>query len=114
MPWSARRGCRQAGCKNLAERGHAWCAEHAPRPRYDERRGTAHERGYIAEWRRASREFLKEHPLCAECLREGRIQAAEVVDHIEPHRGNMNLFWDVENWQSLCKTCHNRKTASGR
>jgi hypothetical protein len=32
--------------------------------------------------------------------------AAVVVDHIVPHRGDMKLFWDSGNWQSLCKTCH--------
>jgi 5-methylcytosine-specific restriction protein A len=33
-----------------------------------------------------------------------------VVDHIIPHRGNRELFWDTENWQALCTPCHNRKT----
>lgn len=32
---------------------------------------------------------------------------ATVVDHIKPHRGNQKLFWDKENWQSLCTKCHN-------
>jgi 5-methylcytosine-specific restriction protein A len=36
---------------------------------------------------------------------------ATVVDHIVPHRGNQKLFWDRKNWQSLCKTHHDRKTA---
>lgn len=29
-----------------------------------------------------------------------------LVDHIDPHRGDMKKFWDSANWQSLCKTCH--------
>lgn len=36
-----------------------------------------------------------------------------VVDHIIPHRGNMDLFWYEENWQPLCKRCHDKKTGSG-
>ena len=32
------------------------------------------------------------------------------VDHIVPHRGDMSLFWDVNNWQALCHECHARKT----
>lgn len=36
--------------------------------------------------------------------------AATVVDHIIPHRGNEELFWDEDNWQGLCKRCHDRKT----
>jgi 5-methylcytosine-specific restriction protein A len=35
---------------------------------------------------------------------------AEVVDHIKPHKGDMTLFWDENNWQSLCKMHHDRKT----
>ena len=33
-------------------------------------------------------------------------------DHIVPHRGNATLFWDVENWQSLC-TAHHSETKQG-
>jgi len=28
------------------------------------------------------------------------------VDHIKPHKGNLALFWDEANLQSLCKKCH--------
>ena len=34
----------------------------------------------------------------------------EDVDHIIPHRGDQKLFWDRNNWQALCKPCHDRKT----
>jgi 5-methylcytosine-specific restriction protein A len=34
-----------------------------------------------------------------------------VVDHIIPHKGDKDLFWDSNNWQPLCKTCHDEKTA---
>lgn len=53
------------------------------------------------------------HPLCVHCLKQGRTEAATVVDHIIPHCGDMVLFWDsANNWQSLCKTHHDVKTAS--
>ncbi len=29
-----------------------------------------------------------------------------VADHIKPHRGNLDLFWDESNLQCLCKKCH--------
>ena len=51
-----------------------------------------------------------EHPLCAECLKNGVLTPATVVDHIVPHRGDHALFWDEQNWQPLCKDCHDRKT----
>lgn len=39
------------------------------------------------------------------------VRAASVVDHRRPHRGDMKLFWDRNNWQSMAKECHDRKTA---
>ncbi len=43
------------------------------------------------------------------CRAEGRAVAARVVDHVIPHRGDQQLFWDVEgNWQGLCFPHHNR------
>lgn len=29
-----------------------------------------------------------------------------MVDHIIPHKGDQQLFWDEGNWQSLCKDHH--------
>ena len=40
-----------------------------------------------------------------------RVQA-QVVDHIVPHRGDKELFWDKNNWQALCFSCHSSKTAT--
>lgn len=31
-----------------------------------------------------------------------------VADHIKPHRGDEQLFWDRGNLQCLCKGCHDR------
>jgi 5-methylcytosine-specific restriction enzyme A len=81
---------------------------------FDVQRGTAHERGYNARWQRASKAFLVEHPLCmcGECDNgKRRIRPATVVDHIRPHRGNFELFWNASNWQALAKVCHDKKTA---
>lgn len=51
--------------------------------------------------------FLMRYPICAMCHRE----AAGVLDHIKPHRGNQELYWDQRNWQALCTNCHGIKTA---
>ena len=47
--------------------------------------------------------YLEAHPLCAGCLQEGRYTKATVVNHIKPRRGDRGLFWDRDNWQTLCK-----------
>src|SRR5262245_6555732 len=56
-------------------------------------------------WRKIRRIHLMRHPLCAICDRRGLIAAATVVDHIEPHRGDVNKFW-TGGLQSLCDNCH--------
>jgi 5-methylcytosine-specific restriction endonuclease McrA len=35
-----------------------------------------------------------------------------VVDHIEPHRGDPELFWDADNLQSVSKEWHDRTKQS--
>ena len=49
---------------------------------------------------------LSNHPLCAMCAKLGKITPATIADHIKAHRGDEELFFDGENLQSLCKTCH--------
>lgn len=56
---------------------------------------------------------LNKEPLCRECAKTDRDTPATEVDHIIPHRGNWQLFCDVKNLQSLCRSCHNAKTARG-
>ncbi|MCP3669474.1 MAG: HNH endonuclease [Gammaproteobacteria bacterium] len=61
---------------------------------------------YNYKWRQASKRFLKQTPMCAMCIDRGQATPSAIVDHITPHRGNQGLFWDVSNWQALCKHCH--------
>lgn len=65
---------------------------------------------YDWQWRKYSRRRLSEHPYCIRCHAAGKIRAAVVTDHIRPHRGDVVLFRDPNNHQSLCKHCHDRKT----
>ena len=76
----------------------------------DRQRPSAARRGYGGRWRSARVRYLAEHPLCASCLAEGRLTGATVVDHVVPHGGDRQRFWDESNWQGLCKPCHDSKT----
>jgi 5-methylcytosine-specific restriction enzyme A len=49
---------------------------------------------------------LWDEPLCEMCREAGRIEAATVVDHKQPHKGEPELFWDRHNLQSLCRAHH--------
>ncbi len=61
---------------------------------------------YGHKWQVTRAGFLRKHPLCVFCERQGRATLATVVDHIEPHRCDKAKFWDRANWQPLCKPCH--------
>jgi len=111
MPTKPKRPCSHSSCPELTE--GQYCDKHQKlvTREYDRMRGSAASRGYDSRWRKARKRYLTENPLCMECERDGKLTAANVVDHIEAHKGNMTLFWDESNWQSLCKTCHDSKTA---
>jgi 5-methylcytosine-specific restriction enzyme A len=85
------------------------------RPANGRQRETSTARGYDRRWREARLSHLAEQPLCVACQRADppRVEPATVVDHVVPHRGDQGLFWDRDNWQSLCKRCHDQKTAAG-
>ena len=63
-----------------------------------------------ARWKALRAWQLRRSPLCVECAKERRIVPAHEVDHIIPHKGNLLLFYDPDNLQSLCRPCHSRKT----
>ena len=67
-------------------------------------------RGYNSRWRKVRVAYLRKHPLCVKCLAKGRYVQATVVDHIVPHRGDPALLWNENNFQALCKPCHDKKT----
>ena len=112
MPTKPKHPCNYAGCTQMVQ-GKRYCDEHEKKTvkDYERRRGTARERGYDSRWDKARRYYLKRHPLCVICLANDKTTAANEVDHIIPHKGDKELFWDSGNWQALCKSCHSKKTA---
>ena len=114
MPARPQRPCKHTGCKQLTREEHGFCgahlAHHEPWKSAKER--PAYHRWYgSTRWKKAREVFLLQNPLCAECMRHDVLRPAVLVDHIESHRGDRIKFWDKNNWQSLCKRCHDRKTA---
>lgn len=75
-------------------------------------RGTSNARGYnSARWLRFRAVQLSRSPLCALCEVAGRVTIADCVDHIRPVRGPLDArFLDFRAVQSLCTSCHSRKT----
>lgn len=61
---------------------------------------------YGRRWRKERGQFLVLNRFCKFCRDEGKRTHATVVDHIIPHRGDEQIFWDKSNWQPLCKQHH--------
>lgn len=77
----------------------------------DARRGSSTARGYDADWRRLRAAFLAKNPVCLFCEAAGLIVLAQVVDHIISFHERPELRLEWSNLRSLCKECHDRRTA---
>lgn len=107
------RPCAHIGCGVLTRDGY--CPRHKPKD-------TTRRSQEAADWHRWYQlpifrdrlrpDQLLREPFCRVCARQGIRTRATDVDHITPHRGNWALFADPNNLQSLCHSCHSRKTAA--
>ena len=86
MPYKPKRPCAYPGCGRLAESGQ-YCAEHQKEMnkhynRYE--RDPASNKRYGRAWKRIRDRYIKSHPLCEECEKQGKLTPAEEVHHILP------------------------------
>lgn len=102
MPTAAKRH-RQSTCRLSASTGEE-ITESRPL--------TTKERGYHGPWPALRATYIAANPLCVHCLAAGDITEATEIDHRIPHCGRIELLLDPENLQSLCTSCHSRKTQS--
>jgi 5-methylcytosine-specific restriction protein A len=58
-------------------------------------------------WRKIRNAWLNDHPFCFQCEKNGVVKIATVLDHKDGDANNN----DESNYQSLCASCHSRKTA---
>lgn len=119
MASKAYRPCAHPGCRALVRNGY--CEKHRPNDRNRRSAEAAdwHRWYELPIWRNDLRpgQLLRE-PFCRECAararRENRPELLRVkatdVDHVKAHRGNWRIFTDRTNLQSLCHSCHSRKT----
>lgn len=115
------RPCAHPGCRELVRTGY--CDKHRPKDRQRRSAEAAdwHTWYTLPIWVNDLRPMqLLNEPFCRECSRRAaledlphlaRVRATD-VDHIVPHRGVWSRFIDRTNLQSLCHSCHSRKTAA--
>lgn len=106
MPSSPPRICSR--CR----RTHCDCRA-IQRKEWDERRGTAAERGYDHRWRTFRLSYLARHPLCTDCESQGLVRPAVHIHHIKKLRDHPEYKYDEQWLMPLCETCHNVRTAKG-
>ena len=112
MPKRPPRPCHVAGCPELVYGGDD-CPRHPrpPRRARERARPSAAERGYGREWKAKRDAWMQVHPWCEDPFSRhtGQHIKAQIVDHIKPRKfGGKD---DESNYQSLCGSCHNYKTA---
>jgi 5-methylcytosine-specific restriction protein A len=108
MPYKPKRPCAYPGCGRLAE-SEQYCAEHKKviTKQYNqyERDPTSNKR-YGRAWKRIRDRYIKAHPLCEECQKQGKLTPVEEVHHIIPlSKGGTNKY---SNLMSLCQSCHTK------
>jgi len=61
---------------------------------------------FTPRWRALRAAVLLADRACVVC----QAAPSTIADHLVPHRGDPALFWNRDNLQGLCATCHSRKT----
>lgn len=112
MPRRPKRPCSQPGCPELTD--GQYCARHRKEDykKYNRFKRDEFSKWFYnsPEWQRLRKQKLRLNPLCEHCEREGKVRPATVVDHIVPIKEG-GIALDINNLQSLCKPCHDSKTA---
>ena len=107
MPKKPPRPCSHPGCPNLCD--GQFCEQHRTeeRRKYDKfERSSDVNRKYGRAWKRIRDRYAAEHPLCEQCLKEGRLTPVQEVHHILPvSKGGTHAR---ENLMSLCQSCHTK------
>ena len=87
------------------------------RSQLDKHRGSARQRGYDGTWERLRKMYLREQPLCEDCL-ENSLDDVTLTPAVEVHHKKkvrdfpeLRLVWS--NLRALCKACHSKRTARG-
>lgn len=114
MPPRTPKACRVRGCRSTTTDPSGYCEQHKGEGWKSYKPGQSrHQRGYGTKWEGIRERILKrDKGLCQDHLKQGVAKSASCVDHITPkaHGGT-----DADsNLQSLCWSCHARKTARDR
>ena len=115
MPHRLERPCRAYLCPNTTSNANGYCDEHQAlaQQREADQRESAYRRGYDKRWARFRARYLREHPLCVDCLAEHRMTPATEVHHIRKLVEHPEIKYAEDNLMGLCHRHHSIRTARG-
>lgn len=115
MPRRAPHPCGKQGCPELTH--ERYCEKHQAdaNKTYDKyQRDKELKRYYNSQpWEQLRKQKLARDPFCEECKKSGTLIKATMVDHIHEIKDGGDRQ-DIDNLQSLCWSCHSRKTMRER
>lgn len=115
MPYKPERACSNRSCPNTTKNFMGYCNDcinerNRANPRQDQKEYNTD------QWKQIRNIVLSKNPLCVVCAEYGETTEATEVDHIKEWRTGRDkaeqwsLFISMDNLQSLCKSCHSKKT----
>ena len=114
------RPCKRPGCPATTRNSNGYCdkcqgygQQYKASQRASRRTYSTDKFHSSAQWQRFRNWYRRRNPLCEWCLREGKVMPVQVVDHIKELRDGGEPLSE-SNVQSLCRACHNKKTAQTR
>jgi len=114
-----KRLCNHAGCSTLVDYNQTYCSKHKQEAKqnlydnYEHRKEIGGKYFWFyksKQWQRLSKLHRINNPMCEQCLKDGIVRQADVVDHIIEIRDDWEKRYDEDNLQSLCHSCHWKKT----
>jgi 5-methylcytosine-specific restriction protein A len=123
MPMRAAVGCNFPACRGIAVDGTSYCETHQKKNVDVEQREKDKQRYRSSPWRKLydtkawyahlQPACLARDPLCklqiTPLCRQHGGDGTVIADHRIDHRGNPQLFYDLNNLQGACRACHDAK-----
>ncbi|MCM3619172.1 HNH endonuclease [Sutcliffiella horikoshii] len=108
------RPCREIGCGKLTR--DSYCEIHKKSQQEITRNYNQYNRddkvnGFYQStgWRRARRLALeRDNHLCQRCIKQSKLQAAQLVHHIVEVKVDWSKRLELTNLESICHSCHNK------